>query len=630
MEKHQLQMQNKLQFGYDNAAILLNDGKVISWGNGGSGSQGNHTSSDASVPVYILDAEGKELDGIIKISKGNDFTIALREDGTVWAWGYNAYGQLGNGGTGNRNYAAEVLDETGSTHLKDIIDINTSMYTSFALTKYGELVTWGYNAYGELANGGTGNSSLPIYPESIDNVVKIVSASHNAMALKSDGTVWAWGWNGYGQLSNGVATTNPNYKVPAQMKLNSEKAMTNVVEIGSSGGAFSAITKDGKVYASGANYNGDLGDGTTVSNRTYFTEVKAMYGKELPKGIVRLSKSVARTDSSTDLSVQYYIREDGSVLGSGKNTSYQLFGEMTTKLYSAKEMNATYLEIDRSSYIKVGETKSFTAKAVENFNLYSKVPTDFEITWTSSNEDVATIDENGVVTALSEGHTTIRGYDSIHGYITSGIVYVTRNSDTAITEPQVVTGGATDYNTTTKGSFTTVLKANGTVWASGSNDVGQLGNGTVQSIEGNLRQVVKEDGSALTNIVKIAAGAGHTLALAKDGKVYAWGWNNYGQLGTGDKTNYEYAVPVLDEFGVNQLSNIVDISAGYYHSSFVTKSGYVYQVGLNNYGQLGDNTNTNYTLPIKTLEMQNIVTVSSAMYYTAALRGDGTVWSVRI
>ena len=152
----------------------------------------------------------------------------------------------------------------------------------------------------------------------------------------------------------------------------------------------------------------------------------------------------------------------------------------------------------------------------------------------------------------------------------------------------------------------------------------------MQSLNGNLKEVVKEDKTPLTNIVKISSGAGHTIALDKDGKVWAWGWNNNGQLGTGNKTNYEYAVPVLGEFGINQLSNIVDISAGYYHSSFVTKTGDVYQVGLNNYGQLGVNNNSVYTLPVKSLEMYNIVTVSSGMYFTTAMKGNGTVWSVRI
>lgn len=579
------------------------------------------------MPVYLLDDNGEILDKIVKIARGNDYGLALREDGTVWSWGYNGHGQLGNGGTGNRDHASIVLDPTGSKALENIIDIETTMWSSFAVTGNGELLVWGRGSNGSLGNGGTGNNTLPTYQGNIDNVVKLAGSSYSMAALKADGTVWSWGWNEYGQLGNGA--TGTTFATPSQMMLNTQEAMTDVVELGSTGGSFSVITKEGKVYSVGGNYLGLLGD-NTGTNKSYFTEVKSMYGAELPKGIVRLSRSIARTDSSTDLSVQYYIREDGSILGSGKNTSNQLFGQMTTTLYSTKEMNATFLEVDRASYIKIGEVKKLETKAIENFNIYAKVPTDFDITWISSNEDVATVDENGIVTAVSEGHTLIRGYDKIHGYVTSGMVYVTRDSENVVTEPQVITAGGTDGGTVTKGAFTAVLKANGTVWTSGSNDVGQLGNGSTSSLEGNLKQVVKENEEPLVDIVKISAGAGHTIALDKNGKVWAWGWNNNGQLGTGNKTNYEYAVPVMDEFGVGQLSNIVDISAGYYHSSFVTKSGNVYQVGLNNYGQLGNNTNTASTLPVKTLEMQNIITVSDGMYYTAALRGDGTVWSVRI
>lgn len=588
---------------------------------------GNNSTAWQSVPVYLQDIDGNILDGFVEISRGNDYGLALKQDGSVWAWGYNGYGQLGNKATSNKSYAAPVLDQTGKTELTGVIDISTAMYSSYGITGYGELISWGYNGNGELADKGTSNKVLPNYPTTINNIVKIIPSSYSTVALKADGTVWSWGWNAYGQLANGTTTSS---SAPVQMKADSSTYMTNVMDVGSTGGSFSVTTRDNKVYAVGGNYLGLLGDNTT-SNRSYFTEVKAMYGKDMEDKIVRLSKSMARTDSSTDISVQYYIREDGSILGTGKNTSYQLFGQMTTALNSAKEMNPTYLEIERASYIKVGETKTFNPKLVENFNLYSKVPTDFDITWSSSNEDVATVDsKTGTVTAVSEGHTVIRGYDKKHGYITSGVIYVIRNSGNAITEPQVVNGGAIDYNTVTKGSFTTILKANGTVWASGTNDVGQLGNKTTSGVQGDLSQVVKEDGTALTNIVKIASGAGHTLALDNSGKVWAWGWNNNGQLGTNNKTNYQYAVPVLDEVGVKQISNIIDISAGYYHSSFVTASGEIYQVGLNNYGQLGDNTNTQRLLPVKMLEVQNMISVSSGMYFTTSLKADGTVWTVRI
>ena len=106
-----------MKSGYDNSSAILADGKIISWGNGGSGALGNNSTASQSVPVYLEDSEGNVLDGFIAMARGNDFAIALRNDGTVWSWGYNKYGQLGDHGTSTRYYAAEVLDATGNDNV---------------------------------------------------------------------------------------------------------------------------------------------------------------------------------------------------------------------------------------------------------------------------------------------------------------------------------------------------------------------------------------------------------------------------------------------------------------------------------------------------------------------------------
>ena len=189
---------------------------------------------------------------------------------------------------------------------------------------------------------------------------------------------------------------------------------------------------------------------------------------------------MARTNSSTNLSPEHMIRADGSVLGIGKNTSYQLFGKMTETLKSAKEMNVSYMEIDdRASYIKVGDKKKLNTNVVQNFNMYARAPVTGTITWTSSNEKIATVDNNGNITAKSEGQTTIRAVDNKYGYIASSIVYVTRNTENAITVPQVEQGL----------NYTIVLKSDGTVWSTGLNDVGQCGNGSSNTTSAELTEV---------------------------------------------------------------------------------------------------------------------------------------------
>lgn len=93
--------------------------------------------------------------------------------------------------------------------------------------------------------------------------------------------------------------------------------MTNIVDIGTSGGTHFILDSNNKVFACGGNAQGEVGDNTTT-NKSYYVEVKSKYGEALTNNIVKLSSSMARTNSSTNLSPEHMIRADGSVLGIGK------------------------------------------------------------------------------------------------------------------------------------------------------------------------------------------------------------------------------------------------------------------------------------------------------------------------
>ncbi len=114
----------------------------------------------------------------------------------------------------------------------------------------------------------------------------------------------------------------------------------------------------------------------------------------------------------------------------------------------------------------------------------------------------------------------------------------------------------------------------------------------------------------------ISAGAYHSLALTADGHVYAWGYNNYGQLGNGSTANATTPVEVEGPGGTGTLSNIVAISAGGYHSLALTADGHVYAWGYNGYGQLGNGSTTNATTPVEvegpggTGTLSNIVAIA--------------------
>jgi len=165
-------------------------------------------------------------------------------------------------------------------------------------------------------------------------------------------------------------------------------------------------------------------------------------------------------------------------------------------------------------------------------------------------------------------------------------------------------------------AHTLVLRSDGLILSSGTNNFGQLGDGTTVT---RTNFVVVTN---LANIVAIAAGSYHSLALRADGTVWGWGNNTSGQIGNG--TNIS---PQLTPVQATNLVDVVAISAGQYHSLALKADGTVWAWGTNNCGQLGDNTITNRLNPVMATNLNGVVAISAGANYSLALKGDGTVWA---
>ena len=264
------------------------------------------------------------------------------------------------------------------------------------------------------------------------------------------------------------------------------------------------------------------------------------------------------------------------------------------------------------AYIKVNEKLSLNIVQNEEIGKFIQnnyAPSNFK--WVSSNEDVATVDENGVVTGLTDGYTTIYAYHEEADLYAMAIVNVARES----ANPQIGTGNG----------FTAILKANGTVWTVGNNKDGQLGNGTNDNC--NIAEKVHiNETTELTNVIKIAVGTDHVLALTQEGKVYSCGLNSKGQLGTNNTTSSSYAKVVLGEDGTSNLENIVDISAGANGSAAIDKDGNLYVWGKGTDGEIGNNEKEDKYLPTKN-KIQNAIQVSMGTDSVSVLTADGVQWS---
>ena len=641
----------QIEVGPDYSVILKEDGTVWTTGRNNYGQLGNGTTTNSNKPVQVKIDENTYLTNIRKISATDTCVVALATNGEVYAWGRNNYRQLGQGDSTNCLYAKKVKTEDGTGYIQNIIDVIANNSNTVYLDKNGGLyicgyssngiflektpstkgvtylgpknaikitggyinvglitttgkaVAWGQNDYGTF---GAGNTSTKETVVAYDvNDFKI--ACYGSIVLKEDGKAYAAGKNSYGQLGIGN-TTNTSTLTQISIDTNSK-----IKYIAPGGDTSAVMTSDGTVYETGYNYYGVLSNGTTT-NSSKFMPLLNNDGSSVTDGFIIPEKII---DSSTDFypTIFSIIKKDGTVWTSGNNSYGQLGNSTNINSKYLTQTGTTNVELNaKNEYIKIGEKFDIDVISAANFNVFVKEkPVQSDWKWTSSNEDVATIDENGVVTGKTLGYTTITGYNSKNGLKAKAIVNVYRNQEGAITVPIVGQGYG---NTIT-------LKEDGTVWATGKNDYGQLGVGDTTNRNTSV-QVKIDENTYLENVIKIDVTDNTTIALTKTGEVYAWGKNEFGELGLGDRTYRSYATRVKGIDGNGYLENIIDVANGDENSYAIDKNGNVYGWGDGNYHQI-DDTTTSRTTPTQMSDCTNAISVSAGECFVEIMQSNSNV-----
>ncbi|MBO3287355.1 carboxypeptidase regulatory-like domain-containing protein [Paenibacillus sp. FSL M8-0228] len=205
---------------------VKSDGTVWGWGSGL-----NERGELVGYPNFVeIPVKIPNVSEITKVVGGmNSFQLALKSDGTVWSWGYNSEGQLGDGTNTYRSKPVMIHN------LHDVISISAGSHHSLALKSDGTVWTWGYNAYGILGDGSYVDQYTPVQVKNLSNVISITGSYEKSKAVKSDGTVWEWGY-----LVNGS-----NYQTtPTQiLGIENVKALANISTL-----ATLALKADGTVW----------------------------------------------------------------------------------------------------------------------------------------------------------------------------------------------------------------------------------------------------------------------------------------------------------------------------------------------------------------------------------------------
>jgi alpha-tubulin suppressor-like RCC1 family protein len=612
-------------------AISESNGTLWAWGYNNDGDVGDSTTINRSSPVQI----GTQSNWSMISTSSSQSTVAVKIDGTLWSWGNGAGGRLGNGLTTYRSSPVQIGTLSDWTYASAGADV------VYALKDNGTLWTWGATSLGSLGDNTGIDKSSPVQIGTLSTWDKVSASMAGGYALKRDGTLWAWGANSSGQLGDG---TTVNRSSPVQIG-----TLTSWINIAGSYNTNSIFLKnDGTLWTTGDNSIGQVGDGTTINRSSPVqigtqTDWSAIFGATLSG---------------------YAIKTNGTLWGWGYNEHGQLSQEQRGVNFSSP------VQIGTQTYLTGVAHNSILHAVGTDYKLYSwgladhgQIGINKRYYNTSASPVVVGNDRVWTIgVANSTGVTGIKIDGTLWQWgLTSGL------NESLYRSSPVQVGTQTNWSKLTSSSSSIYsIKTDGTLWAWGTNTSGQIGDSTTinrsspiqigtqtnwGNVFGNNTHVTATDilgklygwglnttgqlgiGTTTGRSSPVQIGSGtwlsaglgsaYTMAIDADKKLWAWGQSNRGQLGIGDTLRRSSPVQV------GTLSTWDKVNCGPENTVAVKTDGTLWSWGYNNHGQIGDGTTLNRSSPVQigTLSTWAYVycTISQGTVY--AIKTDGTLWT---
>ena len=487
---------------------------------------------------------------IVKLSFNNTNSMAISDRGTIYSWGVNTYGQIGDGTTTTVRTPKVISDYFNLDLYENISDVSVGNGFSIAKTSNGRLFTWGINWDGQLGNGTTTSSKTPIDITSFveldedESIVFLQAENYRVSVITSNGRVLSWGRDGGGTLGDG------GYKdvlVPTEMPIANGYVNDGISYIDYGFSHSAAVTTTGRLLLWGYNSNGQLGDGTTDDRTTILTlELSTEF--ELDHKTLPVSDPVLKfVQNARNAGI---ITQNNRVIVWGDNYYGQL-GNGTTSVVSSypeditDNFNLAEGEIIEDIAFGTGHSAAKTSNGRVFFwgdnasyqlgdgtNVDSSYPIDITDKFVlNENEEIVKLSLGGHYSGVltSENRIFIWGYN-YYGQVGDGTT-TTKKVPTEISGSFDFNEGEEVIDLILSYDFSALLTSEGRVFTWGNNGSGQLGDGTTQDrhlpheITYNI-PLLSED-----KIIQIAAGERHMGALTDHDVLYVWGSNSYYQLG---------------------------------------------------------------------------------------------------
>jgi alpha-tubulin suppressor-like RCC1 family protein len=398
------------------ACALLPDGTLRCWGYNEYGQLGDGTTTHSSTPVAVAG-----ITAALAVAAGHHHTCALLADGTVGCWGKNEFGQLGNGATCEAPPCKTPL-AVAVSGISTAVAVSPGAYHTCALLADSTVRCWGHNMFGQLGNGANTNSSTPVDVAGLPPAVAVTAGGFHTCALLADGTVQCWGRNDGGQLGDGAT---PDSSTPVAVSGLGPAAAV-------SAGAYHTCARlpDGSLKCWGRNTFGQLGNGASL---TYLIGADpqgtaGLYESTLPPGshsrtpveVVGISRATAVATGGfhtcaalADGSTKCWGQNDRGQLGDGTNSSkptpVAVSGLAPFAAVTAGAWHTCALLPDGAVRCWGWNFAGQLGNGtITDFSTPVAVTGSGPVTWTSSATAVATIDEaTGLATAHDLGSTTI-------------------------------------------------------------------------------------------------------------------------------------------------------------------------------------------------------------------------------